>query len=128
MLLNVITLKHFLLHLCNSTGVPRAAQHHKAEEDGYECNYKNFMLSVGAKISSKWRTFGICAGVGHETLKGVAAQKFDEQHLYFAEIFSNWENEHCESVTWAAVIEILESSLMNEKALANELKEKYHVA
>ena len=114
--------------MCNFSGMPRTVECDQAEEHECECNPVDFANQVAAKIPSKWQTFGIGLGIDMEILERVAAKNYGQQVLYFAKVYSIWKSENRKPVTWAVVVEVLESNLLQERALAYELRQKYHIA
>lgn len=114
--------------MCNFSVIPRRVECDQAEEHGCECNSVDFANQVAAKMPSKWQTFGVGLGIDMGVLEGVAAKNYGEQVLYFAKVYSIWKSENRKPVTWAVVVEVLESNLVQERALAHELRQKYHIA
>ena len=114
--------------MCNISGIPRTAENDRAEEGGCECNLCDFANHVAAKIPSKWQIFGVGLGIDMGILEGVAAQNYSEQVLYFAKVYSIWKRENFKPVTWNVVVGVLESNLLDERALAHGLRQKYHIA
>ena len=113
--------------MCNSSGMPRTVQNDKAEEGGCKCNQEDFLNDVAARIPSRWHIFGAGLGIDNETLKGVAVLNYSEQPSYFAEVYSIWKRENRKAVTWEVVIGVLESNLLQERALACELRKKHRI-
>ena len=85
------------------------------------------MNDVAAVIPSSWFLFGLSLEIESERLKVVGADNPQDQLLCFAEVYSIWKRENCKPVTWDVVIKILESNMLQNKALARKLREKYGV-
>ena len=72
----------------------------------------------------KWFQIGVQLGVGESKLRQIRADNHI-MHMCFTEVISFWFNGNTQvAVSWESIIDILESHFVNEKGLANQLREK----
>ena len=72
----------------------------------------------------KWFRIGVQLGVGESKLRQIGAD-YHTVDMCFAEVISFWLNGNTQvAVTWKSIIDALESQFVNEKGLANKLREK----
>jgi hypothetical protein len=75
-------------------------------------------------VIDKWFQIGVQLGVSESKLRQIET---DHQILdrRFSEMISFWLNGNTQvDVTWTSLVQVLESRFVNEKGLANRLREK----
>ena len=84
-----------------------------------------FIKRVAKKIPHKWRIVGSSLGIGQDLLDTI-----EEKHAglgklgSFVEVFSYWRRQPQVPFTWKALAASLESSIVNEHELAQQLREE----
>ena len=75
-------------------------------------------------VVDKWFQIGVQLGVSESKLREIEADHHTAQRC-FSEVISFWikGNTHV-PVTWKSLSQVLESSFVNERGLANELRKK----
>ena len=72
----------------------------------------------------KWFQIGVQLGVGESKLRQIRADN-NTVHMCFTELISFWLNGNTQvAASWESIIGVLESHFVNEKGLANQLREK----
>ena len=72
----------------------------------------------------KWFQIGVQLGVGESNLRQIRADNHTV-HICFTEAISFWLNGNTQvAVSWDSIIDVLESHFVNEKGLADQLREK----
>ena len=75
-------------------------------------------------VIDKWFQIGVQLGVGESKLRQIRADN-NTVHMCFTEVISFWLNGNTQvAVSWESIIDVLESHFVNEKGLANQLREK----
>ena len=75
---------------------------------------------MAAKAPDKWKRIGLQLNIEYQKLNTMANQ--DHINSY-ADVFSMWQKKGDPPFTWATIIEVLRADSVEEKQLANELKE-----
>ena len=75
-------------------------------------------------VIDKWFQIGVQLGVSESKLRQIRADNHTV-HMYFTEMISFWLNGNTQvAVSWESIINVLESHFVDEKSLANQLREK----
>ena len=72
----------------------------------------------------KWFQIGVQLGISESKLRQIESNHRTVERC-FSEMISFWLNENTQvAVSWNSLVDILESPFVNEKGLANKLREK----
>ena len=75
-------------------------------------------------VIDKWYEIGVQLGINEAKLRQIEADSRTVSRC-FSEVISFWLNGNTQvAVSWNSLIDILESPFVNEKGLANKLREK----
>ena len=75
-------------------------------------------------VMNKWYQIGVQLGISEAKLGQIEAD-YHTVDRRFSEVISFWLKENTQvAVSWNSLIDILESPFVNEKGLANKLREK----
>ena len=75
-------------------------------------------------VIDKWFQIGVQLGVSESKLRQIEAD-YHTLDRRFSEMISFWLNGNTKvAVTWRSLVEVLDSCFVNEKGLANQLREK----
>lgn len=75
-------------------------------------------------VMSKWFEIGVQLGINETNLQQIEAN-YSTVERCFSGMISFWLKGNTEvAVTWKSIIVVLESRFVNEKGLANQLREK----
>ena len=80
------------------------------------------MDRVATKTKLKWFQVGIQLEIDPTTLEVFETQSQDPMRCY-SNVFTMWKKERKHPYTWATIIEVLETSAVNERQVAKELRE-----
>ena len=82
------------------------------------------MTNELGSVVDKWFQIGVQLGVSESKLREIEADHHTAQRR-FSEVISFWirGNTHV-PVTWKSLSQLLESSFVNERGLANKLRDK----
>ena len=88
---------------------------------------KDLMNEVAAKIvPSKWDMLAIQLGLSQNQIEIIESDS-NKLMRRFSETFNTWKQQTTEvPYTWSSVLSALRSPIVNEEAVADELKEKLH--
>lgn len=81
-----------------------------------------FMEYIAAKIRSKWRFFGIMIEIPADVLDSFPA---DNCLQCFERVFLFWKRRGTPSVSWDTIISVLDSGTVDEKKLADDIKQTF---
>ena len=82
---------------------------------------RDFLNHVAVKILKQWKMFGIQLDIPVSELDTYPSHNFKE---CFTRVFASWERKGSPDLSWGTVIDILESPIIDEGRLAEEIKEK----
>ena len=93
---------------------------HSDETHTLPLNLSNFMNYVGSNMLSKWQSFGILVDIPLSNLETYPTQS---PINCFARVFDSWQRSGSPEFSWETVINILESPLLGEMQLAENVRE-----
>ena len=77
---------------------------------------------VAAQIPAKWKLFAYNLNIGHDAITELELKYQHDPITCFMSVFSSWEKAQSPPFTWETVIEILQSPVMGERKMAEDLK------
>lgn len=101
---------------------------HFAGKEDQELTLDPFIKKVAKKIPHKWRMVGLSLGISQNLLDAI-----EEKHAglgklgSFVEVFSYWRRQQEVPLTWKALAVSLESSIVNEHDLAQQLRKEFMI-
>ena len=81
----------------------------------------DFLNHVAVRILGKWMIFGIHLEIPVTELNTYPSH---DVKVCFACVFASWERKGSPDLSWGTVIDILERPIIDERQLAEEIKEK----
>ena len=82
------------------------------------------ITSEFGSVIDKWFQIGVQLGISESKLRQIESNHYTVE-ICFSEMIGFWLNGNTQvPVTWNSLIDILESPFINEKGLANKLREK----
>ena len=81
----------------------------------------DFLNHVAVRILSKWKMFGIQLEVPVSELDTYPSHDCLE---CYARVFASWERKGSPELSWGTVISVLESPIISERRLIEEIKKK----
>ena len=88
----------------------------------YAPSDQDLMNYVVAKIPTKWKEVGVQLGLAHECLERTEAENRNQQYCFF-DILNKWKKNASPPYTWATLIDALLQPSVNEKLLAQTLRD-----
>ena len=79
-----------------------------------------FLTHIGSQMPNKWRTFGILLDIPWSELETYPAHSCMD---CFARVFDTWEGKGSPEFSWETVINVLENPLLEERCLAQKVRE-----
>ena len=79
-------------------------------------------LELMTKVAVNWRYIGLNLGLDSNNLNAIEDCYRGDYRRCFECVFSAWERQKNVPFTWAAIIKALESPLVEENRLAEEIK------
>lgn len=83
-----------------------------------------FLKNLGS-ITAKWRIFGSLLSIPPNDLNGIDDKYNKDPFSCFLEVFSRWQKSAQPPFNWKTIVDILETDVMDEKALSLQLISKY---
>lgn len=75
-------------------------------------------------MRSKWRTFGTMVNIPSDTLDSLKCEDCVES---FTKVYNIWSKKGDPPITWKTIVGVLESDVLGENTLANNIREKFGV-
>ena len=83
----------------------------------------DLMSQVAVKLPHKWFRVGIQLKVDPASLMSCETQFMHDPMRCYTSVFVEWKRDHKLPYTWATIIGALESNVVTEVAVANEVRE-----
>ena len=80
------------------------------------------MNKVAAKVSHKWKNLGLQLEIEYDQLETISSKNQDVS-LHLADVFQQWKNNTSPPYTWATIIGVLRTDIIQEVQLACELEQ-----
>jgi len=109
----------FLSHSEGSETSVLPVPHHRSVIFAVPVTLAKLLNLVAARIPSKWKEFGILLNIPSEELEAYPSHHCTE---CFTRVFVKWKSNNSPDYTWETVINNLESPIINEKRLAQEIR------
>ena len=83
------------------------------------------MEEVAAKAPTEWIKIGTMLDIDQQVLDGIKSQFNGDLMECYRAVFNQWKTTTSCPYTWATIVEILESQVVQRNDLAVEIKRKY---
>ena len=86
-----------------------------------------FTECVASKIPDKWRRVGVALGLSQALINAIDDHHRGEFFKCFSDVFKYWQNESTPErpANWATLINVLQSHIVEEKALAAQIQSTF---
>lgn len=86
---------------------------------------KELMEEVAAKAPKDWIKIGTMLDINQHVLDGFKSQYGPDLMECYLAVFNHWKDNVPLPYTWATIVEVLESGVVQRNVLAAEIKGKY---
>ena len=83
------------------------------------------MEEVAAKALDQWPNIGIMLDIEQHVLNGFKYQYHSEPRECYSAVFNHWRINTPLPYTWATIVEVLESEVVQRNDLAAKIRRKY---